>query len=501
MYINERIKDVEDIQNGITVDNIVLYDKLRIFSGDGPARQFECGQQRGGHYSCICGVETRNHTNFLCTWKILPMSLDDHQNLLQQGILWKKSLSGDLYPFRNLKKKELEEELEARSVEITDETKPKLVEHLNDILHGICRPPALMLKSPTKSSKELYIDDYEILGCEPLHDITNIIQHLIEELPYHIENLEARRDLEKFASNTIGEKNQIKRSDARLYAVKLAMFITTKHDEGKISESILELINALIDIISIAYSPESKRYPRQILRLFNACFKFGVIAKTVFGSPKKMTTRKCFGSHFHSIVSHLPVIYKIFNTKTILTEQEERGFGDIRSISERTTNRKPGQIIENCIIRFNAKQDNDDRSDSFQKQDSSISSQSKLLPDRPRTLFSKSLLSNNAQLVQGHLSRIADFLLPGEGIWWHIDVIFHDSQADPLTHLEGPILSHFRSSSVKEESKLIEMAWQECINKAKSSTIILPLSQIKTFSQDGKVTWLDLRKEIGTFMI
>jgi hypothetical protein len=63
--------------------------------------------ERGGHYSCICGVETRNHTNFLCTWKILPMSLDDRQNLLQQGILWKKSLSGDFYPFRNLKKKEL----------------------------------------------------------------------------------------------------------------------------------------------------------------------------------------------------------------------------------------------------------------------------------------------------------------------------------------------------------------------------------------------------------
>jgi hypothetical protein len=82
--------------------------------------------------------------------------------------------------------------------------------------------------------------------------VFSIIQHLIEELPYHIENLEARRDLEKFASNTIGEKNQIKGSDARLYAVKLAMFITTKHDEGKISESILELINALIDIISIA---------------------------------------------------------------------------------------------------------------------------------------------------------------------------------------------------------------------------------------------------------
>jgi hypothetical protein len=36
MYINERIKDIEDIQNGITVENLVLYDKLRIFSCDGP---------------------------------------------------------------------------------------------------------------------------------------------------------------------------------------------------------------------------------------------------------------------------------------------------------------------------------------------------------------------------------------------------------------------------------------------------------------------------------
>jgi hypothetical protein len=89
-------------------------------------------------------------------------------------------------------------------------------------------------------------------------------------------------------------KNQMKASDARLYGVKLAMFIIMKHDEGKISES-----------------------------------------------------------HFHSIVSYLPVIYRIFDTNTILTEQEERGFGDIRSISEQTTNRKSRQIIENCIIRFN----------------------------------------------------------------------------------------------------------------------------------------------------
>jgi hypothetical protein len=69
-----------------------------------------------------------------------------------------------LTSFQKFKKKELDEELEARSIEITDQTKPKLVEHLNDILHSICRPTTFMLKSPTKSSTELYIDDYEILG-------------------------------------------------------------------------------------------------------------------------------------------------------------------------------------------------------------------------------------------------------------------------------------------------------------------------------------------------
>jgi hypothetical protein len=49
---------------------------------------------------------------------------------------------------------------------------------------------------------------------------------------------------------TLLGKNQM------LYAVKLAMLIIIKHDEGNISESILELSNALIDIIGIAYSPK-----------------------------------------------------------------------------------------------------------------------------------------------------------------------------------------------------------------------------------------------------
>ena len=66
---------------------------------------------------------------------------------------------------------------------------------------------------------------YEIPACEPLRDITNVVQNLITELPAHIENKKAQQEFEKFSELTIGDKNQLKGSDARLYAIKLVKFV------------------------------------------------------------------------------------------------------------------------------------------------------------------------------------------------------------------------------------------------------------------------------------
>lgn len=63
---------------------------------------------------------------------------------------------------------------------------------------------------------------YEVPACEPLHDISNVVQNLITELPSHIENKKAQQEFEKFSEVTFGDKSQLKRSDARQYAVKLA---------------------------------------------------------------------------------------------------------------------------------------------------------------------------------------------------------------------------------------------------------------------------------------
>lgn len=95
------------------------------------------------------------------------------------------------------------------------------MEKLSTKLHAICRPAALMCDDPTKSANDISIQDYEVLFCEPLHDITNVVQNIITELPFHVPK-EMQKEFEQFSNTTIGDKNQIKGSDARLYAIKLA---------------------------------------------------------------------------------------------------------------------------------------------------------------------------------------------------------------------------------------------------------------------------------------
>ena len=45
-YIDTRLEDLEEIQNPTLHEGVLIYDRIRVFSGDGPARQFEAGQQR-----------------------------------------------------------------------------------------------------------------------------------------------------------------------------------------------------------------------------------------------------------------------------------------------------------------------------------------------------------------------------------------------------------------------------------------------------------------------
>lgn len=79
-----------------------------------------------------------------------------------------------------MKRDDLIDELEARGVDTIHLSKLEMQEKLTIIMHGIQRPPALFCSEHCNSDM---LTMYEVPGCEPLHDISNVVQNLITELP------------------------------------------------------------------------------------------------------------------------------------------------------------------------------------------------------------------------------------------------------------------------------------------------------------------------------
>jgi hypothetical protein len=97
-------------------------------------------------------------------------SLNELQSLAIGGTFGKKE--GLLRPFHNLKVNELKQELRARGISIeTGMKKDELQLMLDDILRGVSRVPALLLTNSEQSLSSLGLHRYEVVACEPLHDL------------------------------------------------------------------------------------------------------------------------------------------------------------------------------------------------------------------------------------------------------------------------------------------------------------------------------------------
>jgi hypothetical protein len=67
-----------------------------------------------------------------------------------------------------------------------------------------------MCSNPNITASEINCQQYEVLACETLHDITNVIQNIINKLPSHIDNKEIKKQYEQLCSQTVGEKIRLK---------------------------------------------------------------------------------------------------------------------------------------------------------------------------------------------------------------------------------------------------------------------------------------------------
>jgi hypothetical protein len=297
-----------------------------------------------------------------------------------------------------------------------------------------------------------------------------------------------QKEYQTFCELLIGDNNQIKGSDARLYAIKLAQFSQSKYEGVLKNYDIPAICTALTEIIRICYSTEDERSPKQVLRLYNQCFQFGLLVTHVIEKPVKLSVRKFFVIHFHSLVIHFPEIYHLFCLQSLMPEDEERTFGDLRSVSEKTSNRQAPLVVDNCMLRYLAKEKRNDRSENFKKQESMISKQARLLPDAVNTIIPASTIKTRSSLMQAHCRRISDFLVLGENVWWYCKdghICFLDGPEEPAGH--SPSLRHFRSSSLKEEYSYLEINWANCIWKFENKGMKLTLQKIKVY-KNGKLS-------------
>ena len=102
-----------------------------------------------------------------------------------------------LKPFSGLQKQELALELDGRG----DQDRIILDEDLN----GVNQVPELLFNSPNSSLESLNLESYEVLPCEPIHEITHHNENLLTGIPAQIEDKKAK-SLVEAVSQTTGRK-------------------------------------------------------------------------------------------------------------------------------------------------------------------------------------------------------------------------------------------------------------------------------------------------------
>ena len=170
-----------------------------------------------------------------------------------------------------------------------------------------------------------------------------------------------------------------------------------------------------------------------------------------------------------------------FLPQSLISEQEERTFGDVRSISLNTSNRQCGKIIDKAVLRFNAKQGENSQMDYTKIQEFIERNQTKFLPSSKDTKFPLNCF-NRPILFQKHCDRIADSNLLGKGELWSLSgslIVFHDSSLHQS--LQEPRLPRLVSITSKKNTQILNLSWKTLIENFISKKLQSPLLKMKVY--------------------
>eukprot|EP00731_Ephydatia_muelleri_P007038 Em0003g1286a len=194
-----------------------IHDVLRFFTGDHPAQQFERGTQVGGVYKCGgCGRKSTMMADQAHSLRCKTRSLGDIQTLVVQGVLGK--VPGALKPLYipDLPVNDIRKVTVARGI---GKNRATLQKELQEILQRVQRVPSLLLLQPDESLTNLNLQYYEVMDCEPLHDIKGHLLNLFQELPSVLPSSVKHKCVNQI--NMSIKKEKITASDLRSTLVRL----------------------------------------------------------------------------------------------------------------------------------------------------------------------------------------------------------------------------------------------------------------------------------------
>ena len=112
--------------------------------------------------------------------------------------------------YENVKKIEVVNELHQRSVKfISSLPQKELMSLLQYEMHGVQRLPAFLYGYPKKNLGYLNLKQYEMLPNEPLHDISNYIKNIYQEIPAHFSKNKKNKVKEPLKTHLMGKRLKI----------------------------------------------------------------------------------------------------------------------------------------------------------------------------------------------------------------------------------------------------------------------------------------------------
>ena len=460
---------------------VPVNDRVRFFIGDKPAQQFEHGTQVGGAFKCGgCGYKDYLMQDLSHALQCPPRSLESLQTLILSGKYGNRA--GLLKPLDKLRVAELKVELTSRGVDTTTLKKPEMQEKLTELLRGAQRVPSLLVLNPGQPLKSLHLGDYEVLDCEPLHDLKGHGHNLLSELP-HVLEPPHRQAITQIIQTTL--KDSLTGAHIRVAIIKVYLKLL-KLD---VSEKIKQLMGTLVKMSQLLYLPESARSPKTVLQLYNVTWFHHELCCELIPNPITQTREKLYGAYFHDLIVHAPPQYQIVSLRSTNTESTERQFSQVKHIGLKATNRKPENVLTAVLLGMQAKEMTGATSTiaSLQKQATMVTEVAKKVPKYRGTVVSQEYIKTRLASWQAHLQRISLYLQVGEGIWWeYVDrgYTFLDSDTGRSEHPQGPGLDHFRDTTISKIWEQSRTAWKLIIEQ---NRINLPTPYIRIFNGEQYV--------------